>query len=114
MGKELGANMDAPAFGGNTPLHESVMKDSPELIKRLFELAANINVESGPEHDFATPLAMAISRHKEKAATQLRELGALEQLPHEAHLGPAAFEDFKRHRDLQRAAVAKAKTRSVC
>jgi hypothetical protein len=83
MLKELGANLDQPAFGGNTAVHEGVMLNNPQIIKTLFELNANINIESGPEHDFATPLKMAEERKKKKAYKMLQSLGAIEKVQHE-------------------------------
>ena len=38
-----------------------------------------MNVESGPENHFATPLRMALERKKKKAAKKLQELKALEK-----------------------------------
>lgn len=76
----LKANLDMPAFGGNTPIHEAVMQNSPAIIKKLVELKANPNVETGPEHGFATPLKMAIDRKKKKAAKMLESLGALQTI----------------------------------
>jgi hypothetical protein len=81
--KELKANLDMPAFGGNTPVHEGVMQNNPSIIQKLFDLNADINIESGPEHGFATPLKMATDRKKKKAAKKLKELGALERIEHE-------------------------------
>merc|ERR1719240_1200063 len=69
-----------PAFGGNTPIHEGVMQNNPSIIQKLVELKANMNIESGPEHKFATPLKMARDRKKKKAAKILESLGALEQI----------------------------------
>lgn len=77
------ANLDMPAFGGNTLVHEGVMQNNPAIIQKLFDLKADINVESGPENGFATPLKMAIDRKKKKAQKKLRELGALERIEHE-------------------------------
>lgn len=76
----LKANLDMPAFGGNTPMHEAVMQNTPSIIQKLVELKANINIESGPEHQFATPLKMARERKKKKAAKLLESLGALEKI----------------------------------
>lgn len=76
----LTANLDMPAFGGNTPVHEGVMQNNPAIIQKLLELKANINIESGPEHGFATPLKMARDRKKKKAAKLLESLGALEMI----------------------------------
>merc|ERR1712217_943780 len=70
--KELKTNLDMPAFGGNTPVHEGVMQNNPDIIQKLFDLKADINIESGPEHGFATPLKMAIDRKKKKAAKKLK------------------------------------------
>jgi len=77
------ANLDMPAFGGNTPVHEGVMQNNPGIIHKLFDLKADINIESGPDNGFATPLRMAIYRKKKKAQKKLRELGALEKIEHE-------------------------------
>lgn len=82
MLKACGANLDMPAFGGNTPVHEGVMQNNPDIIAKLFALGADINVESGPENHYATPLRMAIDRKKKKAARKLKELGALEKVDH--------------------------------
>lgn len=38
-----------------------------------------MNVESGPENHFATPLRMALEKKKKKAAKKLQELKALEK-----------------------------------
>jgi len=76
----LKANLDMPAFGGNTPVHEGVMQNNPAIIQKLLELKADINIESGPEHEFATPLKMARDRKKKKAAKLLESLGALEEI----------------------------------
>lgn len=81
--KDLSANLDMPAFGGNTPVHEAVMQNSPEVIRELFSLRADINVESGPDNGFATPLKMAMERKRRKAQRCLQELGALEHIEHE-------------------------------
>merc|ERR1711972_497644 len=81
--KEGKINLDMPAFGGNTPVHEGVMQNNPDIISKLFDLRADINIESGPEHGFATPLKMAIDRKKKKAVKKLKELGALEKIEHE-------------------------------
>jgi len=81
--KEFGANLDMPAFGGNTPVHEGVMQNNPDIIAKLFELKADINIESGPDHGFATPLAMATQRKKKKAMRKLIELKAIEKVEHE-------------------------------
>mmetsp|Transcript_59316 Transcript_59316/g.138166 ORF Transcript_59316/g.138166 Transcript_59316/m.138166 type:complete len:480 (-) Transcript_59316:402-1841(-) len=80
---EFKANLDMPAFGGNTPMHEGVMQNNPDVIAKLFECKADINVESGPDHGFATPLAMAMTRKKKKAMKKLKDLGALEKVDHE-------------------------------
>lgn len=76
----LKANLDMPAFGGNTPIHEGVMQNNPAIIQKLVDLKADMNIESGPEHGFATPLKMARDRKKKKAAKLLESLGALEQI----------------------------------
>merc|ERR1711972_254483 len=76
------SNLDMPAFGGNTPVHEGVMQNNPGIIQKLFDLKADVNIESGPDNGFATPLKMAIDRKKKKAAKKLRELGALERIEH--------------------------------
>merc|ERR1711871_1221691 len=69
-----------PAFGGNTPIHEGVMQNNPAIIQKLVDLKADMNIESGPEQGFATPLKMARARKKKKAAKLLESLGALEQI----------------------------------
>ena len=56
-----------------------------------------MNVESGPENHFATPLRMALERKKKKAAKKLQELQALEKAPQRHRLWhslwmPLAFE----------------------
>merc|ERR1712066_555395 len=56
---------------------------NPEIIKKLYELGANINVESGPENGFDTPLKMAEERKKKKAFKMLSSLGAIEKVQHE-------------------------------
>jgi len=81
--REFNANLDMPAFGGNTPVHEAVMQNNPDIIQQLFDLKADINVESGPDHGFATPLRMAIDRKKKKAMKKLQELSAVEHVDHE-------------------------------
>mmetsp|Transcript_116735 Transcript_116735/g.341765 ORF Transcript_116735/g.341765 Transcript_116735/m.341765 type:complete len:478 (-) Transcript_116735:47-1480(-) len=81
--KKFKANLDMPAFGGNTPVHEAVMKNDADMIKKLLDLNADINIESGPEHSFATPLKMAMVRNKKKAMRKLKELGAIEKVEHE-------------------------------
>jgi ankyrin repeat protein len=81
--KDLKANLDMPAFGGNTPVHEAVMQNNPSIIQKLFDLKADVNIESGPEHGFATPLKMATDRKKKKAAKKLKELGAIERVEHD-------------------------------
>lgn len=75
-----GANLTMPAFGGNTPVHEGVMQNNPGIIQVLLGLRADINVQSGPDNDYATPLRMAIARKKKKAAKMLQSLGALEAI----------------------------------
>merc|ERR1712217_623611 len=59
------------------------MLNNPEMIQKLFDLGANINIESGPEHGFATPLKMAEERKKKKAFKKLTSLGAIEKVQHE-------------------------------
>lgn len=81
--KDLKVNPDMPAFGGNTPVHEAVMHNSPDMIECLARLGSDINIESGPEHRFQTPLKMAMERKKKKAAKALQELGG--QLVIEGH-----------------------------
>merc|ERR1712176_1342685 len=72
-----------PAHGGNTPVHEAVMQNNAGLVQKLFDLKADINIESGPDNKYATPLKMAIERKKKKAAAKLQELAALMQIEHE-------------------------------
>merc|ERR1712060_385210 len=72
--KELKTNLDMPAFGGNTAVHEGVMQNNPDIIKKLFALKADINIESGPEHGYATPLKMAMDRKKKKAAKKTQRI----------------------------------------
>merc|ERR1719321_62781 len=64
----LNANLDMPAFGGNTPIHEGVMQNNPSIVQKLIDLKADMNVESGPDNHFATPLKMARDRKKKKVA----------------------------------------------
>merc|ERR1719265_1144799 len=78
--KSMKANLDMPAFGGNTPVHEAVMQNNPDIIQTLLNVGADINIESGPDHSFATPLKMAVDRKKKKAAKKLQDLGALEKI----------------------------------
>jgi aerobic-type carbon monoxide dehydrogenase small subunit (CoxS/CutS family) len=85
---ERKANLDMPAFGGNTPVHEAVMQNNPDMIQKLLDLKADVNIESGPENGFSTPLKMAMDRKKKKAAKKLQALGALEKI--EGH----EYEDF--------------------
>jgi len=77
---ECRANLDMPAFGGHTPVHEAVMQNNPDIIQKLLDLKADINIESGPDTEFSTPLKMAIDRKKKKAAKKLQALGALEKI----------------------------------
>lgn len=93
----LGANLDMPAFGGNTPIHEAVMQNNPSIIQKLVELKANLNIESGPEHQFATPLKMARERKKKKAAKLLESLGALERI--EGHEYDSSEGEFEKDAD---------------
>lgn len=86
--KEARANLDMPAFGGNTPVHEGVMQNNADIIQKLFSLGANINIESGPENDYATPLKMANDRKKKKAAKKLKDLKALEKILWEDGVDP--------------------------
>jgi len=58
------------------------MQNNLATLQRLFDLRADINVESGPEHGYATPLRMAEDR-KKKAAELLSDLGALRIIEHE-------------------------------
>jgi len=89
---ECKANLDMPAVGGNTPVHEAVMQNNPEIIQKLFDLKADINIESGPDHHFATPLHMALERKKKKAVKKLQELKAVEKVPGGNH-SDAAFKE---------------------
>lgn len=90
--RSCGANMDTPAFGGNTPVHEAVMQNNPDIIQALFDLKADVNIESGPDHSFATPLTMATQRKKKKAAKKLKELGAIAKLPEHTSSSEGEYE----------------------